>query len=158
MFKDQDSDTPGTQNQSAMREVAENTKANVGSPVTAEDPDPNADPLTYTLIGADAGLFSVGADNADTTDVDEGGQITVKSGTKLDFETRTTYMVTLTAEDSFGETASIDVTIMVTDVDEAPEIMVGPATGLTVSGLASESYAENGDAACGHLHGGWPEC
>ena len=35
-------------------------------------------------------------------------------------------------------------TITVTDVDEAPEIMVGPATGLTVSGPASESYAENG--------------
>ena len=27
VFKDQDDDTPGTQNQSATREVAENTKA-----------------------------------------------------------------------------------------------------------------------------------
>ena len=134
-------DTPGTQNQTATREVAENTKAkgNVGSAVTAEDPDPNADPLTYTLSGADAALFSVGADAA-TEDVDEGGQITVKSGTKLDFETRTTYMVTITATDSFSDSASIDVTIMVTDVDEAPKISEG---GLAIAGLASVSYAED---------------
>ena len=79
MFGDQDDDTPGMQNQTATREVAEYTKAkgNVGSPVTAEDPDPNADPLTYALSGADAGLFTV----------DSPGQIKVKSGTKLDFET-----------------------------------------------------------------------
>ena len=80
VFGDEDSDTPGTQNQSAMREVAENTKANVGNAVTAKDPDPNEDPLIYTLSGADAALFSVASP----------GQIKVKSGTKLDFETRTT--------------------------------------------------------------------
>ena len=124
VFGDQDSDTPGTQNQSATREVAENTKANVGSPVTAEDPDPNTDPLIYKLSGADAALFSVGSN----------GQIKVKSTTKLDFETRTTYMVTLTAADSFSDSASIDVTIMVTDADEEPD----------VTGDAEKEYAENG--------------
>ena len=56
------------------------------SPVTAEDPDPNEDPLIYKLSGADAALFSVDADDAATDAVDEGGQIQVKSGTKLDFE------------------------------------------------------------------------
>ena len=104
--------------------MAENTKANVGSPVTAEDPDPNADPLIYRLSGADAALFSVGGD----------GQIKVKSGTKLDFETGTTYMVTLTAADSFSDSASIDVTITVTDADEEPD----------VTGDAEKEYAENG--------------
>ena len=58
----------------------------------------------------------------------------MKSGTKLDFETRTTYMVTITATDSFGDSASIDVTIMVTDADEAPD----------VTGDATKEYAENG--------------
>ena len=115
---------------STTREVAENTKVEVGNAVTAEDPDPNEDPLIYTLSGADAGLFSVASD----------GQIKVKSGTKLDYEARTTYMVTVTAEDSFTNTASIDVTITVTDVDEAPMIMVG---GLAIAGPASESYAED---------------
>ena len=131
---------------STTREVAENTKAkgNVGNAVTAVDPDPNADPLTYTLSGADAALFSV-------TDAvlggDQGGQITVKSGTKLDFETRTTYMVTLTATDSFGDSASIDVTIMVTDVDEAPAISEG---GLAITGMSSVWSTPR----TGHGHGG----
>ena len=41
--------------------------------------------------------------------------------------------------------ASIDVTITVTDVDEAPEIMVG---GLAISGKATvDDYAENGTGA-----------
>ena len=126
VFKDQDSDTPGTQNQTATREVAEKTEANVGNAVTAEDPDPNEDPLIYTLSGADAALFSVASP----------GQIKVKSGTKLDFEAaKNVYMVTLTATDSFGDSASIDVTITVTDADEAPDV-----TGDAVS----KEYAENG--------------
>ena len=144
VFKDQDSDTPGRQNQTATREVAENTKGDVGSAVIAEDPDPNTDPLTYELSGADAALFSVDDGDATMEDVDEGGQITVKSGTKLDFETRTTYMVTITATDSFGESASIDVTITVTDVDEAPKISEG---GLAITGPAGVDYAENGMGA-----------
>ena len=50
-------------------------------------------------------------------------------------------MVTLTAEDSFGSSSSIAVTIMVNPIDEPPEIMVG---GLAVSGLRSIEYAEKG--------------
>ena len=151
VFGDQDSDTPGTQNQTAMREVAENTKANVGNAVIAEDPDPNADPLVYALSGADAALFTV--TDADLVD-DKGGQIEVKSGTKLDYETRTSYMVTLTATDSFGESASIDVTIMVTDVDEEPKISVG---GLAITGMISVDYAEDRRDAVGTYSATGPE-
>ena len=115
---------------STTREVAENTKGDVGNAVTAVDPDPNADPLTYRLSGADAALFSV----------DRDGQITGKTGTKLDFETRTTYMVTITATDSFSESASIDVTIMVIDVDEEPKISEG---GLAITGSVNVDYAED---------------
>ena len=67
--------------------------------------------------------------------MDEGGQIKVKSGTKLDYETKQTYNVTLKAADSFGDYATIDVTIMVTQVNEAPPVM----------GEATVEYAENGD-------------
>ena len=84
----------------------------MGSVVTATDPDPNADPLTYTLEGTDASKFRV-RDN---------GQIEVGAGTKLDYETKQTYMVTVMAEDSFGDSASIMVTITVTDVNEGPDI------------------------------------
>ena len=104
-FVDQDDETPGTQNQTAVRNVSENTEAgmNVGGPVTAKDPDPNSDPLIYTLEGPDAGLFDVGEDDQDTEDVDEGGQIKVGTGTMLDHEaSKTSYMVTVKAEDSYG--------------------------------------------------------
>ena len=57
VFDDQDDDTKGVQNDETTREVAENSNANVGSPVTATDPDPNSDALDYTLSGADAGLL-----------------------------------------------------------------------------------------------------
>ena len=71
----------------------------------------------------------------------------MKSGTKLDFETRTSYMVTITATDSFGESASIDVTITVTDVDEMPEIMRAPDANVAPEFADSEdgarSVAEN---------------
>ena len=137
-FVDQDSETKGTQNETATREVEENTKAlagddpaaiddlndNVGSVVMAEDPDPNEDPLIFTLSGSDAALFRVR----------DSGQIEVGAGTKLDYETRTSYVVTLTAEDSFGERANIMVTITVTDLDEAPD----------VTGDATKEYTENG--------------
>ena len=134
-FGDEDDETDGVQNDMAARKVEENTEAgaaddsatdapgdNVGLPVTATDPDPNADPLTYTLSGPDAGSFRVRQDDTNTASVDEGGQIEVGAGTELDAETKTTYMVTVTAEDSFGATASIDVTITVTPVDEVPVI------------------------------------
>ena len=158
-FVDQDTETKGKQNETAAREVEENTKAlagddvldtdntaddtadNVGGPVNAVDPDPNTEPLIYTLSGPDAASFRVRQDdNVDTEGANEGGQIEVAAGTKLDYETKQTYMVTLTAEDSFGASASIDVTITVTDVDEAPEISEG---GLAITGVARMDYAEN---------------
>ena len=154
MFEDQDSETEGDQSESTTIMVEENKEAdtsddaaadaatdNIGSPINANDPDPNADPLIYTLSGADAGLFRVRQDDTTTTDADEGGQIEVAAGTELDHESRTSYMVTLTAEDSFGASDTIMVTIMVTDMDEAPEIMEG---GLAITGPSATDYAENG--------------
>ena len=134
-FDDQDEDTMGVQNDETTREVAENTAVSddVSSPVTATDPAPNSDALVYTLEGADADSFTINSD----------GQIQVGDGTELDYEaSKTSYMVTVKAEDSFGASASIMVTITVTDVDEAPEIMLG---GLAISGSSSVQYAENGE-------------
>ena len=65
---------------------------------------------------------------------------TVKSGTKLDYETKQTYNVTLKAADSFGDSATIDVTIMVTQVNEAPKITLG---GLAIGGNADITRKEN---------------
>ena len=153
-FVDQDTETDGVQNESTERMVEENTKAlaggddddaattddasadNVGSPVMATDPDPNADPLIYTLSGADAGAFRV-RDN---------GQIEVAAGTELDYETKTSYEVTVMAEDSFGAYTTIMVTIMVTDVDEGPEIMRAPDANVAPEfafATTSRTVAEN---------------
>ena len=138
-FPDQDTVTDGTQNTEAERTIAENATGPLnGGAVTAED---EGDTLTYTLGGTDAASFRVMQDDADSMDVDEGGQIVVPTGTKLDYETKQTYMVTVTATDSFGVSASIDVTIRVTDENEGPEISVG---GLAISGRGNLEYAENG--------------
>ena len=121
---------------SAKRSINENVTpdtdttpnpANVGMPVMADDP--NDDTLTYTLNGTDAGSFDI----APVT-----GQISANM--KLDREAKSSHMVTVTATDPNGASASIDVTITVTEVDEAPEIMVG---GLAISGMSSIRYAEN---------------
>ena len=58
----------------------------------------------------------------------------------LDHETNPAYEVTVTARDPEGLSSSVDVTIMVTDVDEAPEITVG---GLAISGMTRVDYDED---------------
>ena len=93
------------------------TQGNVGDKVTAEDPN-RADRLTYKLTGMDAGLFIVTNDAGEDTII-RGGQIHLNAGTKLDRETKDTYMVKVTATDPNGLSDSVDVTIMVTDIDEA---------------------------------------
>ena len=125
MFTDEDPAMAGVQ---AMRKVAENAGENgdVGTPVMASDPNEGTDALTYELSGADAGTFKVTQDDLTSTNTDEGGQIQLADDVKLDYETEDTYMVTLTARDSLGAASSIDVTIMVTDVNEAPVIVQVP--------------------------------
>ena len=86
----------------------------------AEDPSAG-DTLTYGLLsGADADLF----------DIESTGRRQLKTKAPLDHETKETYMVTVTvtdgkdAEDNFAPAVddTIRVTIMVTDVNEAPRV------------------------------------
>ena len=88
------------------RDIAENSAVEtfIGVPVAANDPDNDA--LTYTLSGPDSAAFSI----------HNTGQIAIGADTMLDYETKTTYMVTVTATDPDGEAASIEVTINVTNV------------------------------------------
>ena len=74
--------------------------------------DPNADTLTYSLGGNDAGSFDIDQEN---------GQITVKDATKLDRESKATYRVTVTATDPGNLRDSVNVTIKLTDDDEGPD-------------------------------------
>ena len=104
----------------ATREVPENTTTGVaiGAPVTANDPD-TGDALTYTLEGADLDSFDI--DSAS-------GQIQTKSGVTYDHEVKSSYSVTVKADDNNGGTATIDVTITVADVNEPPELDSATAT------------------------------
>ena len=108
------------------RSVEENSAAGtpVGDPVAATDPENDA--LTYSLAGADAAAF----------DIDPAtGQIEVAQGTVLDHETNSSYTVTVSVSDGrdgqgeadTGVDASVDVTIGISDVIEAPPSPVNVA-------------------------------
>ena len=92
---------------SVTRSVAENTASgtDIGIPISATDVD--SDTLTYSLGGTDAASFSIDSST---------GQL--RTAAALDFETKNVYSLTITATDTNGATASIDVTINITDVDE----------------------------------------
>ena len=98
-----------TEEDSTTRSIAENTGSGVdiGSAVSATDDD--NDTLSYSLGGADASSFSIDSSS---------GQL--RTSAALDFETKDTYSVTISVSDSNGGSASINVTISVTNVDETP--------------------------------------
>ena len=97
-----------TEGITATRAVAENTASgvNIGNPVSATDAD--NDTLTYTLGGTDAASFSI---------VGSSGQL--QTHASLDYETKSTYTVTITVSDG-SLTDTITVTISVTDINELP--------------------------------------
>ena len=116
------------------RDIAENSAAdaNVGSPVTATS-NTNNYTLTHELSGTDAGKFEIASST---------GQITVKSGTGLDYESgATSYSVIVTvkaaAAGANAQSLTLDpnapgdyvvpVTINVTDVNEPPVKMNAPS-------------------------------
>ena len=108
------------------RTVAENTAAdqNIGLPVTATDPDAG-DEVTYALSGTDADDFDLVAAT---------GQLRTKAA--LDYETKAEYVVTITASDDAGASASVEVTIAVGDLPETPpaprNLAAGTATASSV--------------------------
>ena len=89
------------------------------------------DVLTYTLGGVDAASFAIG---------DADGQLQTKAA--LDYETKQSYTVTVTATDPGGLSATVTVTIEVMPLNENP----------VIDGEAPEEYAENGTDSCGHFH------
>ena len=125
--------------ETATREVQENTTAgqNIGSAVTATDPDAGAT-LTYSLgTSTDDDAFSI-----DTST----GQLKTKAA--LDKETKPSYSVTVSVSDGKADDGTrdpaaddtIEVTITVTDQDDPPEITGGPT---------APSYPENGTGNVG---------
>ena len=111
--------------ETAERTVAENTAAgqSIGNPVTATNPDGNT--LTYGLGGTDGASFAIDSSS---------GQL--QTAAALNYETKATYEVEVTATDSSsGTSATLPVTIRVLDENEAPAF---PATE-----TAERTVAEN---------------
>ncbi len=124
---------------SATRSLAENSGAgtSVGLPVAATDQD--GDTLSYDLRGDDAGFFDLDGST---------GQITTRIGVSYDYEAKSTYALTVAAFDGNGGSASISVTISLTDVDETlpevtltatagPDLTGAPGAGVTLQGRGS---------------------
>ena len=155
-FSDQDPDVAGKQ---TVRYIEENSDEGVAAledgtnTLPDDDTDPDrvtatdadmaitganpvaADVLTYSLSGSDERSFEI--DRAT-------GQISVKEGTELNYETKDTYTVVVTATDSSLASDSITVTINVVDMNEAPVIM---ERGLNVSGPARLTHEEEQPAS-----------
>ena len=103
---------------STTRAIAENAAAgqNIGTAVAATDPD-SGDTLTYTLDGDDAAAFSL---------VSTSGQLQTRDA--LDYETKSSYSVTVSVSDGKGGSDSIEVTISVTDANDTPVFTDGTST------------------------------
>ena len=110
------------------RTVDENTATDqpIGAPVVATDVDAG-DSWTYSSDATSLTVFGI-----DTST----GQLKTKAA--LDHEVKDVYVVTVTARDSRGLTGSIDVTINVGDVNEAPEFPAGTATRAVAENTATD--------------------
>ena len=105
------------------------TAATIGAAFTATDAD--NDTLTYTLEGTNAGKFSIVSGTS-------GGQITTKVGQSYDYETRTSYTVTLKADDNNGGSDTISVIITITNnTAEIPLVPAAPAVSATAGSTTS---------------------
>ena len=116
-----------TEGRRAARSLAENTgpSINIGRPLAATDVDPG-DTLFYSLGAPDVDFFTV---------VPTSGQLLTRSGVTYDHEARAHYEVTVSVSDG-EDTASITVSIAVTDVDEppaAPVVQVDTASPVSLN-------------------------
>ena len=111
------------------RSIAENTAAdaNVGAVIPAATDTDTGDTLTYSMEGTDAASFNFNA----TT-----GQITTKAGVTYDFETKSSYSVTIKVSDQ-TDSDTVAVTINLTDVNEPPSAPAAPTVAATSGSTTS---------------------
>ena len=111
-----------------MRSVAENTApgTGIGAVIPAATDADTGDTLTYSLEGTDAALFDFDASTRQ-----------IKTLEALDFEARAGYVVTVKVVDGNGGSATVVVTITVTDVNEAPGRPAAPSVWATPGSTTS---------------------
>ena len=107
-------------------EVVENTnESTIIATITAEER--NHEAVVYSLSGAEAASFNL-------KDTSVGA---LRANAPLDYETKSSYEVTLTATDSSGFTDSIALTITVRDVSEPPSAPDAPTVSRTAGSESS---------------------
>ncbi|GLE01986.1 hypothetical protein PINS_up010824 [Pythium insidiosum] len=120
--------------QSTSRSVAENAVAGtpIGSPLVASDPD-IGQRLTFSITGGnEQEIFEIQSCS---------GQLFVRRSSVLDYETTSSYAVTVTVQDN-GEpslSASASVQILVRDVNESPLLVSDPSIRLSARPITSLS-------------------
>ncbi len=120
----------------ATRSVAENAPAggNIGNPVSATDGDGGT--LTYSLEGPDAASFDI---------VSSSGHLRTRQGVSYDYEMDDSYSARVRVEDSQGGSATIEVTIIVSDVYEPPRRPSAPTVAVSTSNSLSVRWAAPGN-------------
>lgn len=131
--------------------VAENSAAgtSVGSVVIAKNGDSAI--TSFTLNGEGSSNFTV----------DKNGAIGVANGASLDYETKSSYVLTILATNSAGNSNSVNLNITITDVKEAPILanssgsvnenslsgtVVGQMSIIDVGGSAIDSFTLSGSS------------
>ena len=129
---------------SANFSVAENSRANkrVGGALAVTDPD-DGDTKTFSVSGKAKDKFSIDTD----------GQIRVKSGATLDYETASTLTINAVVTDSGGLTASLPVTITLTDADDPGVITFRPSRPYV--GVAFVASVSDDDGVSGRVRWRW---
>ena len=129
---------------SATRTIEEDTATgtNIGAAVAATDDD--NDVLTYSLGGDDADAFGI---------VSTTGQIQTKAA--LDYQTQSSYTVTVTVYDGNNGGDRITVTINVTEVNETPTNNPPVFTDgtSTTRSVAEHTASEQNIGSCRRCHG-----
>ena len=90
--------------------IDENTAGMAVGILTTSDVDPG-DSHTYSLSGSDAASFEV-----------VNGELKLKTGVTVNYETNSTLTVTVTATDTGGLTTSQNFTVTVNDLNDAPTL------------------------------------
>ena len=116
------------------QEVSENgAPSNIIAAVAAAYPD--ADTLTYTLRGPDAASFNI-------PDTAKGE---VRANAPLDYETKRSYQVVVTATDPYGLSDSITFTINVANEDDEGAITLSSAQPRVGANLSAHLTDQDGD-------------
>ena len=157
---------PGFASSSASRTVAENTASgNVGLAVTATDAD--SDALTYSVAessGPDAAADPAADLDAFNRDFEfdpaAAGQVSVKAGAAIDYESRSAYIVAYRVTDNKnaagGNDPAIDDTIMLTiNVGNENEAGVVVVSGGLVPGVTLTASVSDPDGAVSGVSWQW---